>query len=204
MVTDEQVRLLMKLINKEQRLQTAAAKAGMSEKTARKYRRLNRLPSQVKAVHDWQTRQDPFQEDWPWIQELLEYNSGLEAKTIFEALQRMHPGKYQDGQLRTLQRHILHWRATDGPGQEVFFPQLYEPGAWCGSDFTCMNSLRITIGGLSFDHLLYHFVLAYSNWETGTVCFSGWVSSNSLMGTQVNKMYYCEISNRGLNQSNEF
>ncbi len=172
MVKDEQVRLLMKLINKEQRLQTAAAKAGMSEKTARKYRRLNRLPSQVKAVHDWRTRPDPFEADWPWIQELLEYNSGLEAKTIFEALQRMQPGKYQDGQLRSLQRHILHWRATAGPGQEVFFPQLYEPGAWSESDFTCMNSLGITIGGIPFDHLLYHFVLAYSNWEDGTVCFS--------------------------------
>jgi hypothetical protein len=172
MVKDEQVRLLMKLINKEQRLQTAAAKAGMTEKTARKYRRLNRLPSQVKAVHDWRTREDPFEEDWPWIQELLGNNGGLEAKTIFEALQRMQPGKYQDGQLRTLQRHILHWRATDGPAREVFFPQLYEPGAWSASDFTCMNSLRITIGGIPFDHLLYHFVLAYSNWETGTVCFS--------------------------------
>jgi hypothetical protein len=172
MVKDEQVRLLMKLIHKEQRLQTAAAKAGMSEKTARKYRRLAKLPSQVKAVHDWRTRENPFQKDWPWIRELLEYNHGLEAKTIFVALQRMHPGKYQDGQLRSLQRHIRYWRATDGPGQEVFFPQLYEPGAWSGSDFTCLNSLRITIGGLPFDHLLYHFVLSYSNWETGTVCFS--------------------------------
>ena len=31
-----------------------------------------------------------------------------------------------------------------------------------------------------------------------------WVSSNSLMGTQINKPYCCVISNRGLNQSNEF
>ncbi len=23
-----------------------------------------------------------------------------------------------------------------------------------------------------FDHMVYHFVLTYSNWETGTVCFS--------------------------------
>jgi len=172
MVTDEQVRLLMKLINKEQRLQTAAAKAGMSEKTARKYRQSGKLPSQVKAIHDWRTREDSFQEDWPWIQELLAYNHGLEAKTIFEALQRMHPGKYQDNQLRTLQRHILYWRATAGPGQEVFFPQLYEPGVWSESDFTCLNRLGITMGGVPFDHLLYHFVLPYSNWEDGTVCFS--------------------------------
>jgi hypothetical protein len=35
-----------------------------------------------------------------------------------------------------------------------------------------MNDLRITIAGQPFDHMIYHFVLTYSNWETGTVCFS--------------------------------
>lgn len=24
---------------------------------------------------------------------------------------------------------------------------------------------------ISYDHLVYHFVLTYSNWETGTICF---------------------------------
>jgi len=45
MVKDNQVRILMKLINKESLLKTAAAKAGMSEKTARKYRKSGKLPS---------------------------------------------------------------------------------------------------------------------------------------------------------------
>jgi hypothetical protein len=35
-----------------------------------------------------------------------------------------------------------------------------------------MNELGITIGGEAFEHLLYHFVLPYSRWETGMVCFS--------------------------------
>ena len=35
-----------------------------------------------------------------------------------------------------------------------------------------MNKLGITIGGRPFDHLIYHFVLTYSNWETGSICFS--------------------------------
>jgi hypothetical protein len=35
-----------------------------------------------------------------------------------------------------------------------------------------MNALGITIAGQPFDHMLYHFVLPYSNWEHGTVCFS--------------------------------
>ncbi len=180
MVTDEQVRILMKRINQEDSFQMAAAKAGMSEKTARKYRKLNKLPSQVQAVHAWRTRPDPFEEDWPWIQELLESNSGLEAKTIFESLQRRQPGRYPDGQLRTLQRRVKYWRATQGPAREVFFPQTYLPGEWAESDFTHMNSLGITLQGIPFAHMLYHFVLCYSNWETGTVCFSESFESLSL------------------------
>jgi hypothetical protein len=35
-----------------------------------------------------------------------------------------------------------------------------------------MNDLGITIGGERFNHIIYHFVLTYSNWETGTICFS--------------------------------
>ena len=30
----------------------------------------------------------------------------------------------------------------------------------------------MTIQGQPFDHLIYYFVLTYSNWETGTICFS--------------------------------
>ena len=30
----------------------------------------------------------------------------------------------------------------------------------------------MTIQGQSFPHLIYHFVLTYSNWESATVCFS--------------------------------
>ena len=45
MVTDCQVRKLMKLLNEEQTLSLASAKSGMDEKTARKYRWF--LPSEV-------------------------------------------------------------------------------------------------------------------------------------------------------------
>ena len=173
MVKDSQVRILMKLVNKEELLKTAAAKAGMSEKTARKYRKSGKLPSQCKVIHDWRTRPDPFDpEDWRWAEEVLENNGGIEAKTLFEFLQREHLGKYQDGQLRTFQRRVKLWRALKGPGNEGFFPQVYKPGEWCESDFTRMKPLGITINGIPFDHMLYHFVLCYSNWETGTVCFS--------------------------------
>ena len=172
MVTDRQVRMLMKLIESEKTLATAAAKAGMDEKTARKYRRLGRLPSEVKVEHSWRTREDSFAEVWEEVREKLELNWGLEAKTLFEDLQRRYPGRFSDGQLRTLQRRVKAWRALEGPPKEVFFPQVHKPGRLCQSDFTYMKSVGVTIQGQPFDHLIYHFVLTYSNWETGTICFS--------------------------------
>jgi transposase InsO family protein len=54
----------------------------------------------------------------------------------------------------------------------VFFPQEHHPGQLSQSDFTYMNGLHITINGQKFNHLVYHFVLPYSNWETGTICYS--------------------------------
>jgi hypothetical protein len=147
-------------------------KAGMDEKTARKYRRLGKLPSEMDTTHTWRTRKDPFEDVWHEIKSMLEINAGLEAKTIFEELQRRNPGRFADGQLRTLQRRIKVWRASEGPAKEVFFTQLHHPGELSQSDFTHMNKLGITIGGRPYDHLIYHFVLTYSNWETGSICYS--------------------------------
>ena len=172
MVTDKQVRILMKALRSEKTKATAAAKSGMDEKTARKYERLGKLPSDQKVEHNWRTREDPFSDIWPDIREHLNINPGLEAKTIFDHIKEKYPGKYMDGQLRTLQRRIKVWRALEGPPKEVFFPQEYKPGELCQSDFTHMNKLNVTISGQRFNHLIYHFVLPYSNWETGTICFS--------------------------------
>jgi hypothetical protein len=54
----------------------------------------------------------------------------------------------------------------------VFFAQQHVPGRLGQSDFTSMNEVGVTIGGQSFPHLLFHFVLTYSNWEHVTVCYS--------------------------------
>jgi len=150
----------------------AAAKAGMDVKTARKYLAKGQLPSEMKGERNWRTRADPFEGVWEEIREQIGTNPGLEAKTIFEALQRKCPGQFADGQLRTLQRRIKRWRATEGPGREVYFAQHHVPGRLGQSDFTSMNDVGVTVGGQSFPHLLYHFVLTYSNWEDVTVCYS--------------------------------
>jgi len=97
MVTDQQVRLLMSLNEKEKSLTVAAAKAGMDRKTARKYRDCGKLPSEMRTPRTWRTRPDPFEEVWTKdVLPLLEVNQGLEAKTIFAALQRAHPGRFPD------------------------------------------------------------------------------------------------------------
>jgi len=162
----------MELLGTGKSLSSAAAKADMDEKTARKYRDLKKLPSEINVEHTWRTREDPFSEVWEEVNDKLEINPGLEAKTLFEDLQRRYPGRFADGQLRTLQRRVKIWRALEGPSKEVFFPQEHHPGELCQSDFTHMSSLGVTIHGQRFDHLIYHFVLTYSNWETGTICFS--------------------------------
>jgi transposase len=172
MVTDQQVRRLFRLMHKERTLATAAAKAGMDENTARKYRRLGKLPSEVKKPHNWSGRKDEFADVWDALRSMLKQSPGLEAKTLFTYLQRCYPGRFSNGQLRTFQRRVKTWRATEGPAREVFFAQKYKPGERSQSDFTRMGRLGITIAGQPFDHLLYHFVLPYSDWETGTICFS--------------------------------
>jgi hypothetical protein len=172
MVSDRQVARLWRLVQTELTLEVAAAKAGMDPKTARKYLRDRRLPSEMKQKHEWRTRPDPFAEVWEGVRERLEVEPGLQAKTLFEHIQRTQPGQFGDGQLRTLQRRIKQWRATEGPAKEVFFAQQHQAGELCQSDFTHCRELGITIAGEAFPHLIYHFVLSYSNWETGSVCYS--------------------------------
>jgi hypothetical protein len=172
MITDQQVGRLKNMLSEKKTLIESACKAGMSEKSARKYRDAGQLPSEMKTEHTWRTREDPFESDWQEIRELLENAPRLEALTIFQYLQRENPGKYQDGQLRTLQRKIKRWRALAGPPKDVMFPQDHHPGRLSQSDFTHMEELGITIGNISFPHLLYHFVLTKSNWETVSICFS--------------------------------
>ena len=171
MITDHQYRRLIMLVKKEKTLSVAAAKSGMDEKTARKYLSERKLPSQLKGSHTWRTREDPFVDAWEEALTFL-WNPGIESKSIFCYFQRKYPGKFQDGQLRTFQRKVKRWRALEGPSKEVYFPQKHYPGDLSASDFTNMNSLNITINGERFDHIFFHFVLTYSNWETGTICFS--------------------------------
>lgn len=121
MVTDRHIQRLHRFDQQGWLKGQAAAKAGIDPKTARKYRQLGQLPSEVRMEHTWRTRLDPFADAWPQVEEQLLLNPGLEARTLFAWLQRQQPGRFADGQLRTLQRRIKQWRAEHGPAKEVFF-----------------------------------------------------------------------------------
>ncbi len=172
MKKDTEVRLLMQERRKGTPQRIAAARAGMSERTARKYAQAGQLPSQLKRPHTWVTRPNPFEEDWPWVVAQLQRDPALQGSTLFGLLCERHPGRYRPTQVRTLQRHIARWRAVHGPEQEVIFAQRHTPGERAQSDFTHMEDLGVTIGGSPFPHMVFHLVLTYSNVEAAHLCFS--------------------------------
>ena len=172
MKKDNEVRLLLRTRAKGVSQEAAAARSGMSVRSAYKYETLGGLPSQVVKPRTHRTRFDPFAEDWPWVESELERDPALQATTLFSLLCESHPGHYQPIQLRTLQRHILTWRIQHGPEREVMFEQVHEPGQIGQSDFTAMDPLGITLGGIAFPHLVFHLVLTYSNVEAIRICFS--------------------------------
>lgn len=172
MVKDRQVRRLFKMTVQGRSLTKAAARADMDEKTARKYLNLKKLPGELRKPHTWRTRKDPFEAIWEEAEAFLKTDSSLQAKTMFEYFQRTYPGRFSDGQLRTLQRRFKSWKALNGPAKEIYFDQVYDPGEFSESDFTHMDDLGVTIVGQPFKHMVYHFVLNYSNWESVTLCFS--------------------------------
>src|SRR5919199_4208486 len=121
MKTDGEVHRMIRERSKGKTIDQAAARAGMSVPTARKYLRAGQLPSQLKHPRAYRTRADPFAADWAWIQAQLERDSALQAQTLFALLCEQHPERYHPDQVRTLQRRIAAWRALHGPDQEVIF-----------------------------------------------------------------------------------
>lgn len=172
MVTDAQVRKLMDEMRRQGGLGLAALRSGMHRNTARRYVSAGKVPSELRQVRGWRTREDPFSLDWEEIAERLSQAPELEAKALFEDLQTRCPGRYEAGQVRTLQRRIKQWRAEHGPEKEIFLPQQHRPGEAMQTDFTSTGELRVTIVGEPFVHLLCQSVLPYCNWQSVVVCRS--------------------------------
>src|SRR3974390_3653464 len=75
MIKDAHVRKLRQLLGEGHPLYRAALKVGMDAKSARKYRHAHRLPSESLAPRTWRTREDPFQDVWPQLRDLLSVTS---------------------------------------------------------------------------------------------------------------------------------
>lgn len=171
---DAQVRLLRQKMKEGLTQEAAAAAAGMSVRSARKWQR-GSLPGERAKSRYWRTRQDPFGDVWESVVVPLlvtDRESVLEAKTLLEHLQETHPGRFADGQVRTLQRRVRDWRAMHGPPKEVYFEQQHEAGREAAVDFTDCSQLGVRVGGLPFPHLLFHFVLSFSGWTYVALAFS--------------------------------
>ena len=171
-VTDRQVRKLFMEYQKSGRIQMAAIKAGMNRDTAAGYVANGQLPSERVVERDWRTRPDPFEAHWAEAETMLKEAPELEGKALFEWFSERHEGQYNEGQLRTFQRHVRRWRALHGPEKEVYFPQEHRPGIRMETDFTGLQSLGVTILGEASDPMICHSVLTYSNWQWGTLCLS--------------------------------
>jgi len=172
MVTDGRVKELRRLLGMGRTLADSARMAEMSERTARKYRNDDGLPSQNKTARTYRTRTDPFADVWGEVQERLETEPRLKARTLFEWLQETHAGEFPDSTRRTFERRVNKWRSLHGPGKTVFFSQEHHPGRLAASDFTVCNELGVKIAGQRFDHTFFHCVLTYSNVESVSLCFS--------------------------------
>ena len=171
-ITDHQVHKYKQHRNKLSQV-AAAAKAGISERSARRIEDAQSLPSQ-RPERTWRTREDPLSAVWDSeVVPLLQTDARLNAITLLEELQRRYPGQWDTSVLRTLQRRIRLWRAKFGSEREVYFAQEHPPGRQGLSDFTVADSLNVVIDGVAFAHRLYQFVLAYSGWRHVTVIDTG-------------------------------
>ena len=150
----------------------AAAKSGMSTKSARKYLSSNKTPCELKKERHWKTRTNVFEDDWDKIESMVNKAPGLQAKTILANLIIEQPDKFNDSHERTLQRLLRKWRAINGSNNNIIFNQTIKAGQQSQSDYTSMNELLISIRGNELKHLLFHFMLPYSKWEYASVCYS--------------------------------
>ena len=143
----------------------AAAKAGFSERTARRVEANRHLAPQSTANRARQVP-DLFHGLWDSeIRPMLEAHPGLRPIGLLEEMQRRHPDHDWDRLRRSLERRVRAWRAEHGADREVIFRQDHVPGQQALSDFTDMADAGVSIAGQVLNHRLYHFVLAYSAWE---------------------------------------
>jgi len=170
-ITRHQESLYMSKRQLGQSQETAAACAAISERSGRRIEKGERTP--VPGERHWRTREDPLEAIWETeLVPLLKKEPQLTGLTLWEYLEDVYAGQFPFSVLRTLQRRIKHWKATQGPDKAVIFRQSVPAGQQGLSDFSHPNT-EITIKGEVFTHLLYQFRFAYSGWRYVQVVLGG-------------------------------
>ena len=57
----------------------------------------------------WRTHKDAFEGVWYEVLDWLQQEPDVTAKSLLKRLQYEYPGRFADGQLRTLQRRVKEW-----------------------------------------------------------------------------------------------
>lgn len=145
MISGPQYRKLMLEYNKTGNITASASKSGMDRGTAAKYIHSGEGPGERERTRHWRTREDPFCEVWPEVEGWLHGNPRLEATTAFEDLDRRYPGKFEEGQLRSLQRRFRQWKLEHGHNRKpVYFEQEHDPGRLLELDWFRPRDFEVT------------------------------------------------------------
>ena len=121
-INQKQVNLYMSYRKKGLKQSAAAAKSDISVRSAR---RIDRDPHHASPKQrTYRTRKDPLNGAFEqFLQPLLEAEPSLQPMTLFEHLTDLCPGQFDRSCLRTIQRRVKRWLATEGPDKEVMFLQ---------------------------------------------------------------------------------
>jgi hypothetical protein len=181
MLTDGKAGRMFSMLHRGHSVADIARSLKMGQRTIRHYRDADILPSQrERHPREYRTRKDPLESFWPEIEELLKEDPRLRPFALLDWLKQKYnppaegPGEVRitDSIRRTLERRVQQWKLQHGVQQEVHFPQVHHPGDVIAFDFVVLNDLRITIQGRPYDHMLFHAVFTYSNWEYVHLCHS--------------------------------
>jgi hypothetical protein len=169
-ITDHQARLYM-THRRSQSQTVAAAKSGISERSARRIEQHDHRPAKNHRKH--RTRADPLSSVWDdVVLPLLKSDQNITAVGIFDYLCEDHRDKFKTSARRTLERRILQWRQLHGDAQAVVFLQEHPIGALGICDFTQADFL-VTIEGEPVPHKLFHYRLVASGWAFAQVTYGG-------------------------------
>lgn len=167
-ITEQQAKLYME--HRKTQLQTvAAAKAGISERSARRIDH----NQHTKRQRDWRTRKDPLEPIWESIVlPLIQGSSDITPVGLFDHLCEYHSDSFDPRTRRTLERRIQQWRQLHGPGKEVMFTQTHALAAMGIADFTWITD-PVYIAGEPVRHRLFHYRLVASGWAYAQVVYGG-------------------------------